>query len=170
MDPDLIEVLKLDLECHDEPATTLNTLIQMDKAMVHDVQLNSAEPKSPPRNIGDYTPSKALFSVNANDVFAWCCADSEFIESEEEIWKLAEFVVADPKYGDFRWLCWKRQSKPQPPWIDRLKKEGVWDDFFENLPANKMDREIHEMLGINYDQMEERRAAAETETGAKPTL
>ena len=153
MNSELLEILKIHLEDRDEPAEALNTLIQMNKAMVHDLVLNSAEPDFPPRHIGDYIPSKALFSVNANDVFAWGCADSEFIESEDELWKLAEFVAGDEKYGDLRWLCWKRQSQPQPPLIERLREAKAWDDFFESLPANRMDRAVHEMLGINYDQM-----------------
>lgn len=147
---ELTGILKIHLEDPTEPYEVLNTLIQMDKARVHHIVLESAEPDFPPQHVGHYKPSQALFSVNANDVFAWGCADSEFIESNDELHKLGEFIVADPKYGDFRWLCWKRQSQPQPPWIKRLKEENVWDDFFEQLPPNQADRAAHEMLGIPY--------------------
>lgn len=153
MREELVEILKSNIEVRDEPYEALNTLIQLEVARVHHIKLNSAEPDHPPRHIGDYIPSKALFSVNASDVFAWGCADSEFIESEAELWQLAELVVADPKYGDLRWLCQKRQQQPQPPWIERLKEAGAWNEVLQNLPANKMDRVVHEMLGINYDQI-----------------
>lgn len=153
MREELVKILKYHLEDRDEPYEALNTLIQLEVARVHHIKLNSAEPPTPPRHIGDYIPSKALFSVNASDIFAWGCADSEFIESEAELWQLAELVAAEPKFGEIHWLCHKRQQQPQPPWIERLKEAGAWDELLQNLPANKMDRKVHESLGINYDQI-----------------
>lgn len=90
--------------------------------------------------------------VNCNDVFAWGCADSEEIESSEQIYKdkvnwlseLLKYHLDDPKWGSVKWCCKKRNQRPQEPLVNRMKEENVWDKEMESLPNNYEDRELHD--------------------------
>lgn len=71
--------------------------------------------------------------VNASDVFAWGCADSEPIITQE-IETLFLMWCEDKYWGTIKWLCKKRGRKPQQPIIDDMKKKGKWCELLENLP------------------------------------
>jgi hypothetical protein len=71
--------------------------------------------------------------VNANDVFAWGCADAEPITTQE-IKELFTMWYHDRAWGCIKWLCRKRNKTPQQPIIDDMKKEGKWCEIMESLP------------------------------------
>ncbi len=75
--------------------------------------------------------------VNCNDTFAWACADAECI-CEDEIEDLYVFCKMY-KFGSDRWVCLKRNEKPQKPLVDMMKKENEWDELMENLLDNQYD-------------------------------
>ena len=73
--------------------------------------------------------------VNCNDVFVWACADGEPI-GILDIPVLFEYCEKDPKFGPIKWVCKKRNEKPQDPIVEWMKKEGCWTDEMESLPPN----------------------------------
>lgn len=77
--------------------------------------------------------------VNCSDTFAWGCADSEDIESEEEMGTLCEMVRDFPKHGGDRWCCFKRNEQPQEPVVKMMKDHGEWCERMEALPLNYYD-------------------------------
>ena len=72
--------------------------------------------------------------LNCNDVFAWGCADAEPV-AYNEVQELYTMWKAD-EYGDMKWVCKKRNMRPQRAWVARIKERGHWDEFFEALPDN----------------------------------
>lgn len=71
--------------------------------------------------------------VNANDLFMWGCADCEPISTAE----LLDFYKATKTpYGTDKWLCKKRNIKPQYAIQKMIKEAGYWDSEFESLPEN----------------------------------
>ena len=73
--------------------------------------------------------------VNCNDVFMWGCADMEEIQLTE----IPSFTVdlrQDPKWGSIKWVCRKRNEKPQYPIIWDMYKDGQWTEEMEALPDN----------------------------------
>ena len=84
---------------------------------------------------GALKPETICLFLNCNDVFAWGCADAEEI-AYNEVQELYTMWKND-KYGDMKWVCKKRNLRPQQAWMKRLKEEGAWDAFFESLPENK---------------------------------
>lgn len=77
--------------------------------------------------------------VNCSDTFAWGCADSEDIESEEELGALCETLVAWPKTGGDKWCSFKRNEQPQAPVVKFIKDAGEWCERMESLPFNYYD-------------------------------
>lgn len=75
-----------------------------------------------------------VLEVNANDVFYWGCADSEYF-GEDEIASIYAEWKKDPNFGIFKWLCKKRNMRPQVPLVEQIKKAGLWDAEFDALPA-----------------------------------
>lgn len=73
--------------------------------------------------------------VNCNDVFAWGCADAEDIKLEE-LPNLYRLWLENKRWGSTKWVCQKRNEKPQEPIENDMKKEGVWDEKMEALPEN----------------------------------
>lgn len=79
------------------------------------------------------TEKSIAIYVNANDIFAWGCADQEGITLKE----LPEFFLQwhiDKDWGIIKWLCTKRNKRPQPCIIKEMKEEGAWCELMENLP------------------------------------
>lgn len=79
--------------------------------------------------------------VNASDIFAWGCADSECIlfedgEDPSELIKLFKLVYEFGENGRIMWLCKKRNMQPQTPIKNDLIKDGFWFNWLENLPEN----------------------------------
>lgn len=66
-----------------------------------------------------------FIAVNCNDLFAWACADCEYVDEKGvvELWKE---VCDDPKWGSTRWSCLHRGQPPQKPIRERMKAEGAW--------------------------------------------
>ena len=76
--------------------------------------------------------------VNCSDVFVWGTADCEPI-TKAEIKELYKMHI-DPKnkgWGNVKWVCKKRNMKPQTPVISRMEELNVWCDLMESLPDNK---------------------------------
>lgn len=69
-----------------------------------------------------------------NDVFYWASADGETITNNEigELYKMTRHG----QYGDVRWICIKRNLKPQGPLERMIRNAGEWDDVFRALPDN----------------------------------
>lgn len=72
--------------------------------------------------------------VNCNDLFYWGCADYEDI-TLDEIPSLIEEIAKDNRYGNSKWCCFKRGLRPQVPIVELMKKENLWTDELESLPA-----------------------------------
>lgn len=70
--------------------------------------------------------------VNCNDLFWWGSADAESftIGEVEELYKMWR---ADKKWGVSKWCCKKRGMQPQLPIKEDMIKEGVWEDWMNNL-------------------------------------
>ena len=80
--------------------------------------------------------------VNANDTFAYACADAESVsnsdgEEDSEIIALYKFWKENPLWGPVKWLCIKRNMKPLRPIKERMIKDNYWDETLEALPENK---------------------------------
>jgi hypothetical protein len=71
--------------------------------------------------------------INASDIFAWGCADSEPI-STKEISQLFLMWHHDKSWGCIKWLCKKRNRRPQSPIVANMKKDGAWCEFMNSLP------------------------------------
>lgn len=82
--------------------------------------------------------STTVIFANCNDVFVWAYADGEELLNDD-IKPLFLAWHADKIFGPTRWVCIKRQEKPQSPIVKDMKKAGVWDDVMEALPDNTMD-------------------------------
>lgn len=83
--------------------------------------------------------------VRCNDVFAWGCADAEPLTTED-VPNLFEECEKDPKFGMEKWVCKKRNEKPQKPYADMIKEKGCWNDEMESLPENQYDKACEERL------------------------
>jgi hypothetical protein len=51
-------------------------------------------------------------------------------------------VKKEPRWGAAKWCAIRRDQKPQPPVIRRMKEDGVWDDVMESLGENTLDAEV----------------------------
>ena len=100
--------------------------------------------------------STIVVFVECNDVFAWGCADAESITFEEnsvlkkknlednELYRLLTYELENERYGTTKFACWKRNQKPQEPIVEKLKSEGVWDEWWEALRSNEFRAELIE--------------------------
>lgn len=70
--------------------------------------------------------------LNCNDVFYWGCADQEVV-TLDELLTLTAMVKEDGRYGSVKWVCKKRNQKPQKPLVSRMKKDNAWNDEMEKL-------------------------------------
>ena len=100
--------------------------------------------------------------MNCNDVFAWACADAESISTagdeveDNELYDLTRLHLEHRTWGSTKWICLKRNEKPQRPMADAMRKAGYWDEEMEALPDNNYDRLMREL-------MEEERKRKESE-------
>lgn len=78
--------------------------------------------------------STTVLYVNCNDLFYWGTADAESLPNDE-IGKLYKMWKKDGAYGVDKWCCLRRGLRPQVPIVERMKKDGFWDDELEALPA-----------------------------------
>ena len=105
-------------------------------------------PWDPKENHVVCSPTTVLF-VNTSDIFAWGVADGDSITGSDEadietndVYRLLSYVLDDSGWGVIKYACWKQQLQPQNPIIRDMKKDGVWDDFMESLPAQNADKLI----------------------------
>jgi hypothetical protein len=92
-------------------------------------------------NVKEYT---TCIYVNANDVFAWACADGECITNNDgdnpsEIIELYKLWKENERWGTIKWLCKKRNLQPQYPIKKDIMKDGYWDEQLNTLPLNPSD-------------------------------
>lgn len=78
--------------------------------------------------------STTILFVNCNDLFYWGTADAERLPNSE-IGRLYKMHMADKKHGSSKWCCFRRGLRPQVPIVEMMKKDGVWDEAMELLPA-----------------------------------
>jgi hypothetical protein len=90
-----------------------------------------------------FVGSNMRLVVNANDVFAWGCADAEEFGDADVEALYSAWVEGKVT----KWLCKKRNEKPQPPLEQRMRERGDWDDELEALPCNYTDRAVHQQIG-----------------------
>lgn len=76
--------------------------------------------------------------VNCNDVFAWGCADAEELPHDEVVNLFMEWHKSN-RWGPVRWVCFRRNEKPQAPVARDMKAAGAWDERMEALPDNRYD-------------------------------
>lgn len=87
---------------------------------------------------GTSEKSTTVIFMSCNDVFAWGCADGEDLINDD-IEPLFKMWHADKQYGYVRWVCIKRNEKPQAPFVKGMKTAGAWDEVMEALPDNTYD-------------------------------
>lgn len=77
--------------------------------------------------------------VLANDLMAWACADAQDFDLNDlpVLYKMWE---RDNRWGPSKWVCIKRNEKPQSPIQRDMKKDRVWDETMEKLPENQYDK------------------------------
>lgn len=77
-----------------------------------------------------------ILFVNCNDLFYWGTADAEVLPNSE-IGNLLRMHLdpANKGWGSSMWCCFRRKLRPQVPVIEDMKKDGVWNDALEALPA-----------------------------------
>jgi len=82
---------------------------------------------------GEEMPATIVLFLNCNDLFGWGVADAENITCAElgDIYK----ACFEPDGLD-KWVCIRRNMKPQRAVIENMKKAGTWDEAMENLPEN----------------------------------
>lgn len=85
---------------------------------------------------GDADKGRLTLSVNANDLFAWACADDVEIRDEESLRLLVEMVKENKPWSAARWCCIQEDLKPQNPVAIKMQEAGVWDETMENLRDN----------------------------------
>ena len=86
--------------------------------------------------------------MNCNDVFPGAHADAveisggEIIEEGErnELYELLKLYLENSSWGHIKWVCLKRNMKPDYSIIQRMKKDGYWDEELENLPFSRLAR------------------------------
>lgn len=83
---------------------------------------------------GEKAGTTTILFVISSDVFVWGCADADDLP-HKEIGTLLKMHLTEP-YGVIKWLCLKRNEKPQDPIVENMKKDGAWDDQMEALPDN----------------------------------
>lgn len=79
--------------------------------------------------------------VCCNDVFAWGSADCENLPYDE-IETLFKMYNDGGEYGVAKWCCKQRNEKPQYPIELKMKEDGAWEDWLDNLPDNKYSKMI----------------------------
>ena len=85
-------------------------------------------------------------AVNCSDIFAWACADSEPLNSQDELRDLWDMYIKDPDSGASVWSCKQRNSLPQKPVYDHIMKSGKWDLNSMGLEPNFYDKIIQDGL------------------------
>ena len=77
-----------------------------------------------------------------NDLFYWGTADSQEIppigfteEGDAHLLALYDAYREHGHYGASRWCCLQRGMRPQTPIERDWRKDGLWDDELEALPA-----------------------------------
>jgi len=71
-------------------------------------------------------------AVNCNDLFLWACADEEAVEYEDL--PVLYSMHLNSQIGVDLWVCKKRGMPPQKAVADRWKKNGLWEDWLDELP------------------------------------
>jgi len=80
-------------------------------------------------------PETITIYMLCNDIFAWGCADSEQV-TLSDLKDLYHEFKEDKDGGPVRWVCRKRNEKPQKP-VEKWMREGkYWNDEMESLPEN----------------------------------
>ncbi len=74
--------------------------------------------------------------VNANDVFAWACGDSEPLPAYDIKDYYTNVFKSNERFISTKWVCKHRGMKPQGPIVRDMKLAGVWDDEMEALDDN----------------------------------
>lgn len=82
------------------------------------------------RDIYGLTPE-----VNCNDLFYWGTADSEIIESIEELKDL--YLKSEKNKGYTKWSCFHRGESPQKSIIKDMKEKGLWDEEWQERFGNQ---------------------------------
>lgn len=96
-------------------------------------------------NISEDKDKPPIYSVAVyvltSDIFAWGCADAEYIECNDgelpnEIINLYKLVKEKGFWGVVEWACLKRNLQPQKAVKVDMIKANQWTDELEKLPKN----------------------------------
>ena len=75
--------------------------------------------------------------LNCSDVFAWGCSDAETITYDDILPLYLMYREPNNKvWGTTKWVCQKRNEKPQKAVEQRMRDCGAWDDMMESLNEN----------------------------------
>lgn len=87
-----------------------------------------------PEEAYDDNENKSIaVTVNCSDWIYFACGDSQIV-GYDELEDLYEMSQKDKKYGSLKWVCKKRQMRPEPHEEHRLKREGLWEEWLDSLP------------------------------------
>ena len=83
-------------------------------------------------------PKTVCLYVLCNDIFAWALADAEDFTTLD-ISPLYKLWEKNHIWGPVKWVCMKRNQKPQRPVEKSMREAGAWDEDMEALPPNIYD-------------------------------
>jgi hypothetical protein len=75
----------------------------------------------------------ATLQVIVNDTFAYSCADCETM-GHDDIEPVFAAYVQHGYDGVVAWACKRRGKRPLPPYIEDLRKRGLWTAEMEAMP------------------------------------
>lgn len=84
---------------------------------------------------GEKGGSTVVLYVNCNDLFCWGAADAEDLPLDE-VKNLYDMWEKDKVWGSDKWCCARRNQQPQDPVIEKMKEQGVWEPWMDELPQN----------------------------------
>jgi hypothetical protein len=82
---------------------------------------------------GKVYPETIVLFVICNDVFARGGADAEALPLNE-VQNLYNMHIKDLKYGAIKWVCFRRNRRPEGYTMNKMKNAGVWTEYLEALP------------------------------------
>lgn len=80
-----------------------------------------------------FKDGEPILVFNTSDLFAWGYADAEDI-TQDNIGPLYEAWRAQGITGLLKWKCKQEGHRPQKPFEQQWREEGLWDDELERLP------------------------------------
>lgn len=84
---------------------------------------------------GEKAGASIILFVICNDLFVWGSADAEDLPLSE-LKNLYRMWKKDMTWGSDKWCCKRRNLQPQEPVIEKMKAQGAWEKWMDELPSN----------------------------------